>query len=99
MPEHPLKVLEDLDPGLLDLVERTSDFALAGGALPRKYKLLIAMALDASAGTVQGVRSLAMQALEAGATKQEIAETLRVAQLIDGVGCIYTAARGLSDLF
>jgi alkylhydroperoxidase/carboxymuconolactone decarboxylase family protein YurZ len=34
--------------------------------LPKKYKLLIGMALDASFETVQGVKSLTRQALEAG---------------------------------
>jgi alkylhydroperoxidase/carboxymuconolactone decarboxylase family protein YurZ len=98
MSESPLSILEDLDPELLRLIERTNDLALADGALPRKYKLLIAMALDAVGGTIPGVASLARQALDAGATKEEIAETLRVAQWIDGVGCIYTAARALSDV-
>lgn len=57
------------------------------------------MALDASEGAVEGVRSLAEQAMEAGATKQEIIETLRVAQYICGVGSFYTAARAFKDLF
>ena len=47
MSESPLKILEKLDPDLLKLVENTIKFALADGALPRKFKLLIAMALDA----------------------------------------------------
>jgi alkylhydroperoxidase/carboxymuconolactone decarboxylase family protein YurZ len=73
--------------------------ALNDGALPRKTKLLMAMALDASQGTVEGVRSLAQQTLNAGASKQEIMEAVRVAQYICGVGCVYTAARAFKDLF
>jgi len=57
------------------------------------------MALDASEGTVEGVRSLAEQAMKAGATREEIVETLRVAQYICGVGSVYTAAREFKDLF
>jgi hypothetical protein len=34
----------------------------------------------------------------AGATRQEIAETLRVAYHLTGVGCLYTASRALGDL-
>jgi len=45
------------------------------------------------------VRALAQQAMKAGATKEEIAETLRVTQYISGVGSVYTAARALEDLF
>ena len=98
MPEQPLKMYEKLDPKLLKLVNDTRDFALTDGALPRKTKLLIAMVLDATHGAPDGVHSLAIQAIKAGATKEEIAEALRVAQFICGVGCVYTAARGLQDV-
>lgn len=99
MHENPLKVFEDIDPDLLKLVVDTSEFALADGALPRKFKLLIAMALDASHGAVGGVKALAQTAMEAGATKEEIAEALRVAQYVSGVGCVYTAAHAFEELF
>lgn len=99
MPDHPLKVFEEVDPELLNLVENTRKLALAEGALPRRFKLLIAMALDASHGTVEGVKALAQLALQAGATKEEIRETLRVAQYISGVGSVYTAAHALKELF
>ncbi len=99
MAEHPLKIFETFDPELLKLVQDTQHFALKDGALPRKVKLLIAMALDASKGTANGVKSLAQKAMEAGATKAEIAETLRVAQYITGTGSVYTAAQGLKELF
>jgi alkylhydroperoxidase/carboxymuconolactone decarboxylase family protein YurZ len=99
MTEHPLKIYEKLDPDLLKHVENSRDFTFADGAIPRKYKLLIAMAFDASYGAVNGVKSLAQQALEAGATKEEITEALRVAQNLSGVGCVYVGARALKELF
>jgi alkylhydroperoxidase/carboxymuconolactone decarboxylase family protein YurZ len=99
MTEHPLRISEKLDPKLLDLVRNTNAFALADGALPRKVELLIAMALDASDGAVEGVKALAEQAMKAGATKEEIAETLRVTQYVSGVGSVYVAARAFKDLF
>lgn len=98
MPEDPLKVFEELDPELLKLVRQTSELALADGALPKKVKLLIAMALDAAHGAVGGVKALAQMAMEAGATKQEVAEALRVAQYVSGVGSVYTAAHALKDV-
>jgi AhpD family alkylhydroperoxidase len=82
----------------LNLVNSTRDLALTDGALPRKMKLLIAMVLDAVHGASDGVQSLAREALKAGATKEEIAEALRVAQYICGVGCVYTAARALREV-
>jgi len=99
MAEHPLKIFEKVDPELLKLVQDTKSFAVTDGALPRKFKLLIAMALDASEGAVEGVRALAEQAMKAGATKEEIVETIRVAQYISGVGSVYTAARAFKELF
>jgi alkylhydroperoxidase/carboxymuconolactone decarboxylase family protein YurZ len=99
MAEYPLKIFEKIDPELLKLVRDTNAFALAEGVLPRKVKFLIAMALDASEGAVEGVKALAEQAVKAGATKEEIVETLRVTQYISGVGSVYTAARAFRDLF
>jgi len=99
MSEHPLKIFEKVDADLLELVENARKLALGDGALPKKFKLLIAMALDASTGAVQGVKSLAQAAMQAGATKQEIAEAMRVTQYISGVGSIYTAAQALKELF
>jgi alkylhydroperoxidase/carboxymuconolactone decarboxylase family protein YurZ len=96
--EHPLKVFEDLDPALLKMVQETGEFAMADGALPRKFKLLIAMALDAAHGAVGGVEALAREAMAAGATKAEVAEAVRVAQYVCGVGSVYTAAQALKNV-
>jgi alkylhydroperoxidase/carboxymuconolactone decarboxylase family protein YurZ len=68
------------------------------GALPRKIKLLIAMAFDAAHGAAAGVRALAAAAMQSGATTQELAESLRVAYHLAGVGTLYTASQGLKDL-
>jgi len=100
MAESHLKVFESLDPELLKLVQDTRRFALEEkGALPVKYKYLVAMALDSSKGAIRSVTGLTKAAMQAGATKEEITETLRVAQYISGVGCFYTAAVALKDLF
>jgi alkylhydroperoxidase/carboxymuconolactone decarboxylase family protein YurZ len=99
MAENPLKIIEKLDPELFKNVEATETLALGDGALPKKVKLLMAMALDASHGTVEGVKALTQQAMKAGATKEEIMETVRVAQFVSGAGCVYTAAHAFKDLF
>jgi alkylhydroperoxidase/carboxymuconolactone decarboxylase family protein YurZ len=91
MAEHPLKVFVDSDPKLIELIKQTEELALSDGALPKKFKLLIAMALDASHGAVGGVQSLARQALAAGATKEEILEVVRVVHYISGVGSVYVS--------
>ena len=99
MSQHPLKIFEKIDPELLKLVQNTNAFALTDGALPRKIKLLIAMALDAAHGTVEGVKSLTQQAMQAGATREEVMEALRVAQFVSGAGAVYTAASAFKELF
>lgn len=99
MPQHPLQVFDLIDPELRKAVEDLRVLALSEGAMAVKYKILIAMALDAAHGASDGVRSLANQAMQAGATKEEIAETLRVALFISGVGSTYTAGRALADSF
>ena len=48
MAENPLTVIKKLDVELFKNVEATQTLALADGVLPRKLKLLIALALDAS---------------------------------------------------
>ena len=98
MPEHPLATLEKIDPKMRDHLKDMSELIYGGGALPKKFKLLIAMAFDAAHGADQGVKALAKAALCEGATQEEIAETLRVAYHLTGVGTLYTASVGLKDV-
>ena len=98
MAEHPLSIFEQNDPGLFKLVTDTKTFAVTDGALSKKMKLLIVLALDAAYGTVSGVRSLVLQAKEAGATKQEILETFRVVHYVYGASAVYTAAPALEGI-
>jgi len=96
---NPLMLFSKIDPKLLDGVMGASDLAFCEGRIPLKYKLLMAMALDAAHGASKGVRSLAEQAMRAGASKEEVAEALRVAFYISGCGSVYTAAEGLREIF
>lgn len=98
MNTDPLAPLASVDSKLREHVRTNSAFVYADGALPKRIKLLIAMAFDAEHGAENGVRSLATQALAAGATAAEIAEVLRVASHLTGVGCLYTASAALKEL-
>jgi alkylhydroperoxidase/carboxymuconolactone decarboxylase family protein YurZ len=98
MNEHPLATLQKLDPDLMAHLQATDPLIFGDGALPRKFKLLVATAFDAAAGAEGGVRALTNAALQAGATKEEVAETLRVAYHLTGVGTLYTASRALKDV-
>jgi alkylhydroperoxidase/carboxymuconolactone decarboxylase family protein YurZ len=98
MNDHPLSTMKKLDPEFMKHIDATDALVYADGALPRKIKLLMAMAFDAAEGAAGGVRALAEQAMKAGATKEEIAESLRVAFHLSGVGSLYAASFGLKDL-
>jgi alkylhydroperoxidase/carboxymuconolactone decarboxylase family protein YurZ len=99
MNKHPLSVIQDNDETLFNTLMSASKMALGEGAIPAKYKYLIALALDASHGAAAGVTSLARQALALGATKEEIMEAVRVAYHVCGAGSAYTAAAGLNGVF
>ena len=98
MTEHPLATIEKIDPTLWNHLKEANKLIFSEGSLPKKYKLIIAMAFDAAHGADRGVRSLAQQAMKEGATKEEIAEALRVAYHLAGVGTLYIASMGLKDL-
>ncbi len=99
MTENPLDTIKKLDLDFFNVISQNRTFAYKDGVLSAKTKYLIAMAIDASHGATAGVTSLARQAINAGATKEEIAETLHVVNYISGVASIYTAANGLKDIF
>jgi len=98
MAEHPLTALGKIDPEMADRLREMNEFIYGPGALSRKFKLLLAMAFDAAHGADLGVRALAQQAMKEGATTDEIAEALRVAYHLSGVGALYTASNGLRDV-
>jgi alkylhydroperoxidase/carboxymuconolactone decarboxylase family protein YurZ len=98
MPYDPLETLGRIDPEMLKRVREQDEFIFADGALSKKVKLLIAMAFDAAHGAQGGVRGLASRAKKAGATDQEIAEALRVAHEMSGIGALYTASIGLKEV-
>jgi alkylhydroperoxidase/carboxymuconolactone decarboxylase family protein YurZ len=98
MAENPLTALGKIDPAIMQHLKDIDGLIYGDGALPRKTKLLIALAFDAAHGAANGVRALASSAMQAGATTAEISEALRVAYHLSGVGTLYTASQGLKDL-
>ena len=99
MSGNPLEVYREIDPKIIEQYENLAKLAYSEGALPAKFKLLIAMAIDAENGAPEGAIILGKRAQKAGATKEEIIETLRVAYQIGGAGAIFTSAQVLKALF
>jgi alkylhydroperoxidase/carboxymuconolactone decarboxylase family protein YurZ len=98
MEEHPLSMIQRLDPKLMAQLTEAHGLVFCEGAMPKKYKLLMAMAFDAAHGAQGGVRALAQRAMTEGATSEEIVEALRVAWHLSGVGSLYTASLALKDV-
>lgn len=99
MQRNPLEPIKKLDAEFFDFVEQNRARVFEEGALSAKTKYLIAMALDAAHGAAGGVASLARQAIENGAAKEEIVEAVQVANFVSGVGSVYTASFGLAEVF
>jgi alkylhydroperoxidase/carboxymuconolactone decarboxylase family protein YurZ len=98
LPENPLQVISDEDPELFNLLENTRELAFVEGGIPLKYKFLIAMSLDVANGAVDGIKVLATQAMQAGATKEEVMQAVRITHYIFGVSSVYSASRALKDI-
>ena len=98
MSKDPLQVIIDSDAEFFQLIEETCETSFQDDGIPLKYKLLMAMALDASKGAANGVTSLAVQAMEAGATKEEVMQAVKITHYICGVGSVYVAANALKNV-
>jgi alkylhydroperoxidase/carboxymuconolactone decarboxylase family protein YurZ len=98
MEKDPLEIFKEKNPELFGSLTAGRKLAYAEGVLPVKYKFLIAMSLDAASGAANGVKSLALQAMKAGATKEEVLEAIHVTYFISGASSVYTAAQGLNDI-
>ena len=99
MPSNPLKSICSIDPSFMDHLGKTNELLYADGALPKKFKYLMGMAFDAVHGAIPGVHFLAQQAKNCGATKEEIAEALRIAYHFGGIGAVYIGSQGLDGIF
>ncbi|MCJ7614160.1 carboxymuconolactone decarboxylase family protein [Candidatus Bathyarchaeota archaeon] len=99
MSGNPLDSYRKIDPEVIKAFEGIQELALSEGKLPQKIKFLIAMAIDADHGALQGAIALGKRAIALGATKEEIIETLRVAYFTGGTGGLYTSAMTMQNLF
>jgi alkylhydroperoxidase/carboxymuconolactone decarboxylase family protein YurZ len=99
MSGSPLDIFKDFDPKVLENWKNTQDLTFADGALSGKTKLLMAMAIDAGHGAMQGAVAIGRRAIKKGATKEEIVEALRVAYSIGGNEALFTSALVLQALF
>lgn len=72
------------DPAFGELAVGVRAAAMADGAIPAKYKLLMAMVCDAMRDRPAAIVPMATQARAAGASEQEIFEAVQVAYHLGG---------------
>jgi len=85
-------MLEENAPDLLRNVAGVREAVLQEGALSLKVKTMMTMLCDALLGHADGVANIANRARAAGATEDEIAETVGVAFLFGGMPALVTGA-------
>jgi alkylhydroperoxidase/carboxymuconolactone decarboxylase family protein YurZ len=99
MSANPLDIYLEFDPKVIECFKNLQNLTFAEGALPQKFKTLIAFAIDVEHGAVQGATALGRRAIQLGATREEIVEALRVSYHVGGNRALFTAALVLQSLF
>nr|MDO8132735.1 carboxymuconolactone decarboxylase family protein [Candidatus Njordarchaeum guaymaensis] len=99
MSVNPLDIYRKFDPKVIECFENIQASAFSEGALPQKFKVLIAMAIDVEHGATQGATALGQRAIKLGAKREEIVEALRVAYYVGGNRALFTSAMVLQILF
>jgi len=92
-----LDLMEQGAPELMKVVTRTRESILPDGALSNKTKTLMTMLCDALLGHDGGVTTIANRARAAGASEEEIAETVGVAFLMGGLPALVTGSNAFKN--
>jgi AhpD family alkylhydroperoxidase len=83
-----LETLESIDPHFVRKYNRCEQKLLSDGALPAKVKILMALAVVASKQCEACTVSQMKSALNHGATKEEIMETMEVISITSGAPAV-----------
>jgi alkylhydroperoxidase/carboxymuconolactone decarboxylase family protein YurZ len=92
-----LGAIQHRDPQFVDSYISMRERIVKDGAIPHKYKLLIAMVADAIAAHPDGVRTLADNARAAGASEPEVTEGVEVGYLFGGTAALVMGANAFSS--
>lgn len=98
-PIEALEVAGKVDPQLREAIRSLYSTIWRDGALPLKYKHLIALALSICRGVEERqAHKVLARALEAGATKDEIIETILVTAWVAGIPTLVASKSILEKL-
>ncbi len=93
-----LDMYEKLNPQLLDVISNFDEIILKDGALPTKTKRLIALGIIISNKCGYCVEQQLHAAINAGATKEEIADLMGVVLLTSGAPALANCRDIVSDV-
>jgi alkylhydroperoxidase/carboxymuconolactone decarboxylase family protein YurZ len=91
-----LGAIQGRDPQFVDSYMAMRERILKDGAIPAKYKLLMAMVTDAIAAHPDGVKTLAGNARAAGASEPEVTEAVEVGYLFGGTAALVMGANAFN---
>jgi alkylhydroperoxidase/carboxymuconolactone decarboxylase family protein YurZ len=99
LPEWP-QILKDLAPDLLigTAMNSAGSVGREASTIPAKYRALIAVAAALGRGQASCARSQAYMAQHAGATAEEVLDTVRIARHLAASGTLDAATPLLADL-
>lgn len=80
--------LGELSPEAMNAFRAWDKIALTGGAIPKKYKELMAIAVALTTQCPYCIEGHRQEAIKAGATEQEFAEVVHVAAALRAGGAI-----------
>ncbi len=94
-----LKAMRKHNPAMVEMVAKMDKVLLEDGALDRKTKRLIALACVTTRMCEDCVYPQAKVAVNYGATKEEILETMAVCAVTGGMPTFSIAKKGLAKIF
>lgn len=90
-----LEILKKNDPVFSESLART--IKEVDGALDKKTRELVKLGISSVLGQIEGVKIHSQKAGEFGASKEEIAEVVRIVFISSGVPGLYSAINAFED--
>jgi alkylhydroperoxidase/carboxymuconolactone decarboxylase family protein YurZ len=91
------QLLSEQSEEMAQLLRADGEFISSDTALPAWVKYLMAMQLDAVFNHPKGSRGYGRRAREAGASKEQVVEAIKLLRMFAGRPAMATAAEGLRD--
>lgn len=98
MTGNPFDIIKSFDPEAVEDYMATENKCFKDGALSKKTKMLMALAIDTILDAPGGVRTLTQRLLKEGTTWDELKEAFEVIRFTGKAGPMWTIIHGLEDI-